>query len=233
VPAGVRVRRLSFMNIMADLWRHALPLVSLYLLRGNIAAYLLLTAFDLSLGLMLIVGTTRDRNDPTTVDPRSRWLVSRLAAMLMLAVFLAIAATIITVPIAGPAFIFGLSIGVDWWDVLSHRGFWIPVVVMSLLAAVRAQGAIEATTTPGSAGPPMHAAPVIGNLEQDRKRSMAANAAQVTLIATFVLLCYLLIHFGRWGFYAFPMLYTALLVFYDARPDLAQRIFPKLWRETK
>ena len=83
------------------------------------------------------------------------------------------------------------------------------------------------------AGSPTHAAPVIGNLEQDRKRSMAANAAQATLIATFVLLCYLLIHFGRWGFYAFPIFYAALLVFYDARPDLAQRIFPKLWRETK
>ena len=76
MPAGVRARRLSFMNIVADLWRHALPLVSLYLLQGNIAAYLLLTAFDLSLGLMLIVGTTRDRSDPTTVDPRSLWLVS-------------------------------------------------------------------------------------------------------------------------------------------------------------
>jgi hypothetical protein len=156
-----------------------------------------------------------------------------LAAVLMLAIFLAIAAAIITLPIAGPAFIFGLSIGVDWWDVLSRRGFWIPVVAMSLLAAVRAQGAIEATTTPGPAGPPTHAAQVIGNLEQDRKRSMAANAAQVTLIATFVALCYLLIHFGRSGFYAFPILYSALLVFYDARPDLAQRIFPKLWREAK
>jgi hypothetical protein len=32
----VRARRVSFMDIMADLWRHALPLVSLYLLQGNI-----------------------------------------------------------------------------------------------------------------------------------------------------------------------------------------------------
>jgi len=53
----------------------------------------------------------------------------------------------------------------------------------------------------------------------------------VTLIATFVGLCYLLINFGRSGLYALPVLYTALLVFYDARPDLAQQIFPKLWQE--
>jgi len=233
VPAGVRAQRVSFMNIVADVWRHALPLLSLYLLKGAIAGYLLLTAFDLSLGLMLIVGTTRDRNDPTAVDRRSRWLVSRVAAVLMLAIFLAIVAAIITLPIAGPLFIFGLSTGVDWWGLLSHRGFWISVAVMSLLAAARAQSAFEATTTPGSKGLPTHAAPVIGNLEQDRKRSMAANAAQVTLIGTFVFLCYLLIHFGRLGLYALPILYTALLVFYDARPDIAQRIFPKLWRETK
>src|ERR1700676_3969423 len=130
--AGVRAQRMSFMNIVADVWRHALPLLSLYLLKGSIAGYLLLTAFDLSLGLMLIVGTTRDRNDPTTVDRRSRWLVSRVAAVLMLAIFLAIVAAIITLPIAGPLFIFGLSTGVDWWGLLSHRGFWIPVAVMSL-----------------------------------------------------------------------------------------------------
>jgi len=36
---------------------------------------------------------------------------------------------------------------------------------------------------------------------------------------------------GRFGLYALPILYTALLVFYDARPDLARRIFFKLWRE--
>jgi hypothetical protein len=52
-------------------------LVSLYAFNGSIESYLLLTAFDLSLGLMLIVGTTRERKDPTMVDPRSRRLVSR------------------------------------------------------------------------------------------------------------------------------------------------------------
>jgi hypothetical protein len=232
IAIGAPAQRASFMNIVADVWRHALPLVSLYVLHGSIASYLLLTAFDLSLGLMLIVGTTRDRKDPTAVDPRSRWLVSRVGAVLIIAVFLAIVAAIITIPIGMPVLIFGLIAGADWWGVISHRGFWIPVVVMSLLAAVRAQRAFEATTTPASQGPPTRAAPVIGNLDGDRRRSLAANAAQVTLIATFVGLCYLLINFGRWGLYAFPILYTALLVFYDARPDLAQRIFPKLWQET-
>ena len=68
-------------------------------------------------------------------------------------------------------------------------------------------------------------------IKGDRKQSLAAKAAQVTLIATFALLCYVLITFGRSGLYALPILYAALLVFFDARPDVAHRIFPKLWQE--
>lgn len=117
------------MNIVADLWRHALPLVSLYLFQSNVAAYLLLTAFDLSLGLMLIVGTTRDRNDPTTVDAHSP---ARLA---------------------------------------------------------------------------------VGRRADARHRPRDRS--------------------GHRHLALFPILYAALLVFYDVRPDLAQRIFPKLWRETQ
>jgi hypothetical protein len=229
--AVARTPRLSAGNIVADVVRHVVPLLPLYVFNGNFPSYLLLTAFDLSLGLMLIVGTTRDRSDPTSVDPRSRWPIMRLIAELAIAVFLAIVAAIIALPIAAPAFIFGLATGVDWWVTMSDKRFWIPVVGMSLLAAARAQGAFDATTTAGRPGLPSREGPVIGDLEQDRKRSLAANAAQVTLIATFVGLCYLLLNFGRWGLYALPILYTALLVFYDARPDLAQRIFPKLWRE--
>ena len=33
------------------------------------------------------------------------------------------------------------------------------------------------------------------------------------------------------GLYALPVLYNAVLVFYDARPDVGQRIFPTLWQE--
>jgi len=223
--------RMPLRAIAADVLRHALPLVSLYAFNGSIEGYLLLTAFDLSLGLMLIVGTTRERKDPTMVDPRSRWLVSRVASVLVLAILLAILSAIITLPIAAPALIFGLADGVDWWSMMSHRGFWIPVAGMSILAAIRAQRAFEATTTPGLARPPTRKAPVIGDLERDRKQSLAAKAAQVTLIATFVGLCYVLITFGRWGLYALPIIYAALLVFYDIRPDLAQRLFPKLWQE--
>ena len=39
--------------------------------------------------------------------------------------------------------------------------------------------------------------------------------------------------FGRFGFFILPILFASLLVFYDARPDIAQRIFPTLWREAK
>src|SRR3954469_14732991 len=95
--------------IALDVLRHALPLVPFYLWRGRITNYLLLTAFDLSLGLMLIVGTTRDGSDPTTVDPRATWLASRIAAVLALAIFLGVVAAIITVPIGMPAIIFGLA----------------------------------------------------------------------------------------------------------------------------
>jgi hypothetical protein len=229
-PETAQSRR-SAMNIVIDVVRHLVPLLPLYLLNGNIASYLLLTAFDLSLGLMLIVGTTRDRKDPTSVDPRSRWLVMRLLAVVFIAVFLAIVAAIITVPIAAPAFIFGLATGVDWWGTVTDKHFWIPVAGMSLLAAARAQGLFEAATTPGHRGQPTRAGPVIGDLEGDRRRSLADNAAQVTLIATFAALCYVMLSFRRWGSYALPIVYAALLVFYDARPDIAQRIFPKLWQQ--
>jgi hypothetical protein len=228
-PAGRQAQPGHFMNIVVDTWRHALPLVWLYLFHGNIASYLLLTAFDLSLGLMLIVGTTRDRSDPTTVDPRSRSMIARWAAVLLIAIFLAIVAAILTLPIGLPAFFFGLSAGVDWWGVLAQHGFWISVASMSLFAGMRAQDVFEATTTIGN---PAHAAPVVGNLDQDRSRSLADNAAQVTLIGTFVFLSYALITLGRPGFYAFPILYAAIVVFYDARPDLAGQIFPDLWRAT-
>lgn len=233
-PAVVRTQRGPFMNIVADVVRHALPLLSLYVLHGNFAGYVLMTAFDLSLGLVLIFNTTRGPSGGKggmTVDPRSRWLVSRVVAVLVAAVFMAIEAVIIAIPVALPAYIFGLSTGVDWGTVLSHPGFSIPVAAMSLLAAARFQGAFEATTTPGPRGQPTNKGPIIGNPEEDRKRSLAANAAQVTLIATFAFLCYVLITFGRWGLYALPILFAALLVFYDARPDLAQRIFPALWRK--
>lgn len=230
-PAAGEVSRASFMNILADVVRHVVPLLPLYVLNGSIASYLVLTAFDLSLGLWLIVATTRDRGDMTSVDPRSRWLIMRLIAVLVAAAFLAILAGIMAIPIALPALIFGLASGVDWGAMFSDNRFWIPVVGMSLLAAARFQGAFEATTTPGRRGQPTRDGPVIGNLEQDRKLSLAAKAAQVTIIATFACLCYVLVTFGRSGLYALPILYTALLVFYDARPDVAQRIFPKLWQE--
>lgn len=231
VPAIGRTPHMSLMNIAVDVVRHVVPLLPLYVFNGNVATYVLLTAFDLSLGLMLIVGTTRERKDPTSVDPRSRWLVMRLLAVVVIAVFLAIVATIVALPIAAPAFIFGWSEGVDWWATVTDKNVWIPVVGMSLLAAIRGQLAFEATTAPGRRGQPTQEGPVIGNLEEDRKRSLAAKAAQVTLIATFALLCYVLITVGRSGLYALPILYAALLVFYDARPDVAQRVFPKLWQE--
>jgi hypothetical protein len=221
------------LGIALDVLRHALPLIPFYLRHGSITSYLLLTAFDLSLGLMLIVGTTRDRSDPTTVDPRATWLVSRLTAVLVLGIFFGIVAAIISVPIGMPAFIFGLAIAGDLPALVSRPSFWITAAVMAVATGARAQHSFETVTTPGERGTSAHAAPVIGDLEGDRRRSKAANAAQVTIIATYVTLAYLLSNFGQRGFFIFPMLFAALLVFYDTRPDLAHRIFPSLWREKK
>src|SRR3954468_23781866 len=115
--------------IALDVLRHALPLVPLYLFHGNLTSYLLLTAFDLSLGLVLIVGTTRDRSDPTTVDPRATLLTSRVTAVLALALFFGLVASIITVPIGMPAFIFGLATAGNLLALFSRPGFWITAAV--------------------------------------------------------------------------------------------------------
>jgi hypothetical protein len=230
--ASPRPKQGQAIAIALDVLRHALPLIPLYFWGGSITSYLLLTAFDLSLGLMLIVGTTRDRSDPTTVDPRATWLASRLTAVLVLAIFFGIVAAIITVPIGMPVFIFGLTKAGELPDLLSQPNFWVTAAVMAISTGIRAQLSFESVTTPGKRGTSPHAAPVIGDLEGDRRRSKAANGAQVTIIATYVALSYLLSIFGH-GFFIFPVLFAALLVFYDARPDVAQRIFPKLWREQK
>lgn len=216
-----------------DLARHVAPLASLYFLDGSIPRYLLLTAFNLSLGLMLIVGLTRDARDPTTVDPRATTLPARLSAVVILSIFLAVVAAIITVPIFGAAFIFSLHADTDWWALLSHRNFWVMVAFVSLIAGLRAQLGFESTTVVGEKGTSLHAAPVTGDITQDRKRSRADYAAQVTIIATFVFLSFLMANFGEWGFYVLPIAFTALLVFYDTRPDIGRSLFPELWREEK
>ena len=233
VNAGERVARPRGKAIALDVLRHALPLLTFYLRHGNITGYLLLTAFDLSLGLMLIVGTTRDRRDPTTVDLRATGLIPRLSAVLVLAIFLGLVAAVISLPMIMPAVIFGLTNGVDWGALVSRPGFWMTAATMALLTGVRAQLSFESVTTPGEIGTSPQAAPVIGDLERDRRRSLAANAAQVTIIATYVALSYLLSFVGESAFFVFPILFAGLLAFYDTRPDLAQRIFPNLWQKTK
>ena len=225
--------RPSARAVALDAARHALPLLPLYLRRGSIPIYLALTAFDLALGLVLIVGTTRDRSDPTTVDPRATWLISRATAVVVLAVFLALVSAVIAVPIAAPAFVFGWVTDVDWWTVVVDRGFWVPVAAMSLVTGLRAQHRFEAATTPGERDTSAYAAPIVGDIDEDRRRSSVAYAAQVTLIATYAGLSYALGVFGRTGFTVLPILYAALLVLYDARPDLAHGILPDLWRGTR
>ena len=144
--------------------------------------------------------------------------------------FLAVVAAIITIPIFGAALIFSLVEEADWWEILAHKNLWVMAMFVSLIAGLRVQLAFEATTVVGAKGASPKAAPVIGELEIDRNRSKAAYAAQVILIATFVFLCYAMLRFGSGGFNILPIAYSAILIFYDTRPDLGRRIFPKLWQ---
>jgi hypothetical protein len=219
--------------IVVDAVRHALPLVPLYFYHGSVPAYLLLTAFDLALGLMLIVGATRDAKDPTTVDPRAASFVARLTAALILAGFLGGVAAIFTIPLGMPAFISGMHAQVDWMALVTGPGFYLPVGLMALSAGVRAQLQFEATTRVGEWGTSLHAGPIVGDLARDQRMAKAAYAAQVTLIGVYVALAYGLSVLGHRGLFIFPVLYAALLVFFDARSDIGQRIFPELWREER
>ena len=214
--------------ILADVVAHAMPVIFFYRAQGSVHGYLLLTAFDLALGLMLIVGTTRDPKDPTTVDPRAAWLSARMAAALIQGIFLGVVAALLLIPLGMPAFISGMAAHVDWVALITRPGFYLSVAVMMLSAGARAQLRFEATTRVGEVGTSLHAGPVVGDLARDRRNAQAAYAAQVTLIGVYLLLCFLLIRFGN-GLYIFPALYAALLTFFDARPDIGRRIFPNLW----
>jgi hypothetical protein len=64
VPDVVRIPRASPLTIVADVVRHAIPLVPLYVFNGSLLGYMLLTTFDLAMGQVLIFNTT-----PGPVDP--------------------------------------------------------------------------------------------------------------------------------------------------------------------
>jgi hypothetical protein len=140
VPDIVRIARASPMGIVADVVRHALPLVPLYAFNGNLLGYILLTIFDLAVGQVLIFNTTSGPVDPAArsqamvVDPRSRWLISRIVSVIVVAAIFAVEAAVIGVPIAGPAWFFGRVTSVNVSAVMHERNFWNPVAAMSLIA---------------------------------------------------------------------------------------------------
>ena len=229
-PPLARAQNVAIRNVVFDGTRHALPLLSFYFLSRSIPSYLLLTAFNLALGLMFILVTVRDPNDMTSVDPRSRWSILRLADLLVTTLVLVVFAVPITALLAGLGFYFGLFADVDWQTVVLGKEFLMLAGGSALIAGGRALLAFDANVAVGTAGGSRHDAPVIGNIAEDRSRSKGAYAAQLTLIATFVVLCGVMLTFGSNDYYALPIIYALLVVFYDTRPDLARRIFPKLWR---
>ena len=188
--------------------RHGLPLMALYLVGGNTATYLLLTAFDLSLGLVVVEALTPNSKLNAFRPERRHWIFG----VPFMAAFLAIVAAILTVPIALPAILFGLDADVHWAAILSRRILWLAVGCMAIMAAIHVlfvQTHRERTASTDTAG----------------GRSQAAIAVQATLIATFFLICYLL---GR-NIFAVPPLYALVLIHYDVRPDMAESLFPNLW----
>lgn len=229
-PARGPAQGVAIRNVVLDTTRHGLPLLALYLLNRSIPSYLLLTAFNLALGLMFILVTVRDPSDMTSVDPRSRWPIMRLADLLFTTLVLVVFAVPITAPLAGLAFYFGLFGDVDWQAVIFRKQFLMLAGGAALIAGGRALLAFDANVVVGTAGGSRHDAAVIGNIAEDRSRSKGAYAAQLTLIATFIVLCCVMLTLGSDAHYALPIIYSLLVVFYDTRPDVARQIFPKLWR---
>ena len=223
-------RSVSIAGLAADAARHSIPLVQLYFLGGDIGTYLLLTAFDLALGLLFIVVSTRERGDVNSVDPRSRSMPLQALSVLIAAAILGAVSCVIALLIVLPVVLMGMEMGFDWRGIVSNPGFVMQIAGMALLAAVRFQVLFNERTSAGPRGPASSLGPVIGDLEGDRRHSLADYAAQVTLIATFTALGYGLLNFGRAGLWALPAIYAATLVFFDARPDLARQILPELWR---
>lgn len=219
------------MRLFFDLLRHLPPLVEFYAFGGAIERYALLTAFDLALGVILIVATTRSATDPEFVDQRSRALPAQAASVALLAVLFGGVALIVAMPIALPAYIWSLARGLDWRVLFTSPGVWMQIGIMSAGAAFRAHMAFTATTVVKGDAPVEDEATRRAAIEASVGRSRAANAAQATLIATYVALCYLLMSLpGYRALNLLPALYSAALLFYDARPDIGERLFPELWR---
>lgn len=208
-----------------------MPLIPFYWFGGSLERYALLTAFDLALGLVLIVATTRQPSDPTTVDPRSRRISLQVVSIVIIALFMALVAAFLTIPIGMAAFIAATSASSDWWSLVGSPDVWRQVGVMALCAALRAHLVFVERTTVGGHGPASHSGPVVGDVAGDRRRSLADHAAQVTLVATFSALCFLLASVSGSAVRLLPGLFALSLVFYDARPDIARQMFPALWRE--
>lgn len=219
------------MRLLLDLVQHATPVVEFYFFGGVLERYALLTAFDLALGVIVIVALTRSASDAAIVDPRSRSLPAQAASVAILTLLFGGVALIVAVPIGMPAFIWSLSHGLDWKELLVSPGLWTQLAVMSGSVALRAYLAFTATTAVKGELPVEDAATRSAAIEESGERSRAANAAQVTLIATFVGLCYVLMSLpGDRVLNLLPAVYSGMLAFYDARPDIGERIFPELWR---
>jgi hypothetical protein len=210
------------MKTAASVARHGLPLAALYLSGAKAASYLLLTAFDLSLGLVAIVALKSGAKLDVARLARGSWIID----IPVMAVVFAIAAAVLTLPIGALLILYGVDVSLDWASILFSRSFSIAVGLMAFFAGahgyfVQAHRARRAP--PSTAADPR---PVEDSTDGTARRLQADYAAQVTLIATFFLLCW---DFGRPMFYAVPPLYAAVLVLYDMRPDFAEELLPTLW----
>lgn len=196
-------------DVLAIVARRAQPLLLLWLYGGT-EAYLLLTLFDLCLGLAAIPMAAFIRMFAFTVaDSIAGTIDQRGTACAVIAAL----AAVFAVPFGMPLVFLGAVSSVDWWDVLARPGFWASAVVVVLLATR------HVLLVPRGGDP---SAPAQHLAWADR-----GVALQMALLIGFYLLALALTVAGRPGLLALPVLFAGLLVFHDLRPDLMLRVWPR------
>lgn len=196
-------------DVLAIVARRAQPLLPLWLYGGT-EAYLLLTLFDLCLGLVAIPMVAFVRSFAFTVSDSLAGTIDQRATAC--AVMAALAAVFV-VPFGMPLVFLGAVAHVDWRAVLGHPGFWASAAVVVLLAT---RGILMVPRAGDAPGATLHYA-----------SAQRGVALQMGLLVGFYLLALALTFAGRTGMLALPVLFSGLLVVHDLRPDVVLRMWPE------
>lgn len=190
-------------DVLAAVARRAQPLLLLWLY-GGIEAWLVLTLFDLCLGLAAIPLAVLVRAvAPTVADSPAATLDQRVTAVALMA-FLA---ACFVVPFGMPLVFLGAAADVAWRAALERPGFWASAGVCVLLA-----------------GRGLLAMPRTGAVPEPAA-AQSAVALQMALLVGFYALVLATAAAGRPALVALPPAFAAVLVVHDLRPDLLRRIW--------